>query len=293
MHKRGTVVAVSGGIDSAVCTALCARALGSDRVLGVMMPERDSSEDTLELSRSVCDAFVIGCVHEDITATLEAAGCYRRRDDAFRTALPEFDTGWRAKLNLPSISQVGSIRAAEVIASDPDGGTYRRPLSVEAYLQVVAATNFKQRVRKMIEYYYADLHNYAVVGTPNRLEYDQGFFVKNGDGAADLKPIAHLYKSQVYQLADALGVPDSVRSRVPTTDTYSLPQSQAEFFFELDYRSYDLCLYGRTNGMSADELAERSGLEIETIEYVYDAIDQKRRTTAYLHQPPHLVEEMP
>ena len=78
---------------------------------------------------------------------------------------------------------------------------------------MVAAANFKQRVRKMMEYYYADLLQYAVAGTPNRLEYDQGFFVKNGDGAADVKPIAHLYKSQVYQLAAYLGVPEEIRRR--------------------------------------------------------------------------------
>ena len=128
-----------------------------------------------------------------------------------------------------------------------------------AYLQIVAATNFKQRVRKMMEYYHADRLNYAVAGTPNRLEYDQGFFVKLGDGAADVKPIAHLYKTQVYALAEYLGVPEEIRRRPPTTDTFSLPQTQEEFYFALPYAKMDLCLYGHNHGVPAAEVAAAAG----------------------------------
>src|SRR5690606_30847455 len=118
-----------------------------------------------------------------------------------------------------------------------------------------AATNFKQRVRKMMEYHYADRFNYAVIGTPNRLEYDQGFFVKNGDGSADLKPIAHLYKTQVYRMAEHLGVPAEICRRAPTTDTYSLEQSQDEFYWALPYQKLDVCLFALNNGIPADAIA--------------------------------------
>jgi NAD+ synthase len=157
---------------------------------------------------------------------------------------------------------------------------------------VVAATNFKQRVRKMMEYYYADRFRFAVVGTPNRLEYDQGFFVKGGDGAADLKPIAHLYKSQVYRLAEHLGVPDVIRSRPPTTDTYPMEQSQEEFFFSVPYDTMDLCLYARDFRIPCEDVAQATGLTAGQVERVYQDIDAKRKAARYLHQPPLLVDGM-
>jgi NAD+ synthase len=180
-----------------------------------------------------------------------------------------------------------------VIAEAPDGRQMTARLSPEAYRGVVAATNFKQRVRKMMEYFHADRLGYAVVGTPNRLEYDQGFFVKNGDGAADLKPIAHLYKSQVYQLAEHLGIPETVRLRPPSTDTYSLAQSQEEFYFSLPYREMDLCLYGLNHGIAPAEVAGATGMPERTVELVFRDIEAKRRATRYQHRPPLLVEAIP
>ena len=171
----------------------------------------------------------------------------------------------------------------------PPASTSEVRLTLEAYLGIVAATNFKQRTRKMLEYYHADRLNYAVAGTPNRLEYDQGFFVKLGDGAADIKPIAHLYKTQVYQLARFLGLPDDICNRPPTTDTYSLPQSQEEFYFSLPYDKMDLVLYGKNHGYSAAEIAAAMGLTAEQVERVFQDIEGKRRSAAYLHSPPVLV----
>ena len=139
---------------------------------------------------------------------------------------------------------------------------------------------------------FGDRLNYAVAGTPNRLEYDQGFFVKLGDGAADVKPIAHLYKTQVYQLAEYLGVPEEIRNRPPTTDTYSLPQGQDEFYFSLPHREMDLCLYGKNQGYPAGEVAEVLGLTPEQVQRVYDDIEGKRNTTRYLHLSALLVEEV-
>jgi NAD+ synthase len=178
------------------------------------------------------------------------------------------------------------LRVFSVVVHDPSGREHAARLSQSAYLTIVAATNFKQRVRKMLEYFHADRLNYAVAGTPNLLEYDQGFFVKNGDGAADFKPIAHLYKSQVYQIAAALGVPDAIRTRPPTTDTYSLPQSQEEFYFSLPYDQMDLCLYAKNHGVSAAECGEALGLRAEQVERVYRDIERKREFARYLHKPP-------
>ena len=193
---------------------------------------------------------------------------------------------------LPSVVDSDSFRLFSLVIRTPDGRVLTHRLTPEAYLGIVAATNFKQRARKMLEYYHADRLNFVVTGTPNRLEYDQGFFVKLGDGAADLKPIAHLYKTQVYQLAAHLGVPSEIRSRPPTTDTYSLPQSQEEFYFSLPYDRMDLCLYGRDNDIAVDEVAGAAGLTEEQVLRVYRDIEQKRQSTGYLHVPPRLVDEV-
>ena len=288
--RRGTVVAISGGVDSSVVAALCARALGRERVLALLLPERDSAEETRVLSHLLVEQLGIAHETEDMTPVLEAVGCYRRRDDAVREALPQFRSDWRFKIVLPDVVEDDSLRFFSVVAQTPEGLEYRARLSRSALLGVVAASNFKQRVRKMFEYYYADRLNYAVAGTPNRLEYDQGFFVKNGDGAADLKPVAHLYKSQVYQLAEYLGIPSEITQRPPTTDTYSLPQSQQEFYFSLPYREMDLCLFARDHAIDSSEAAAVVGLTAEQLQRVYRDIDQKRRTTAYLHSAPMVVE---
>jgi NAD+ synthase len=290
--RKGAVVAVSGGIDSSVVAALCVRALGAERVFGLHMPEQESSSDTIDYSMKLTDSLGIESVVEDISPILAGVGCYERRDAAIRRIFPDYGPGYKSKIVLPSVVDSDAFRLYSVVVEDPDGHQSSKRLTPDAYLEIVAATNFKQRTRKMLEYFHADRLNYFVTGTPNRLEYDQGFFVKLGDGSADVKPIAHLYKSQVYALAAYLGVPSEIQERPSTTDTYSLPQSQEEFYFSLPYRRMDLCLYGLNHGIPVGEIAEATGLTEEQVERVFRDTEQKRRTTAYLHEPPVLVEDV-
>jgi len=290
LKRRGAVVALSGGIDSSVVGALCVRALGPERVFGLMLPERDSSPQTRALSQMVVTHLGIEAEHHDITDLLTAAGCYRYRDEAIRSVIPEYEPSFKCKIVLPSLLTQESLRVFSVVVQSPDGRQTKARLSVNAYLQIVAATNFKQRVRKMLEYFHADRLNYAVTGTPNRQEYDQGFFVKLGDGAADIKPIAHLYKCQVYQMAQFLGLPREICERPPTTDTYSMPQDQEEFYFSVPYYVLDFCLYSKNHGVPVEEVAQTLALEPQQVKRVYDDIDAKRRTTRYQHMPPVLVE---
>lgn len=290
LRKKGLVVGVSGGIDSSTCVALAARALGPARVFALLMPERDSSAESVTLGRMVCEHLGVPYELEDIAPILSAAGCYRRRDDAIRQVFPEYDETYKQKIVVPPLEQGNRLTYFSIVVQAPDGSSKRARLPPGPYLQIVAATNFKQRTRKMLEYYHADRLNYAVIGTPNRLEYDQGFFVKGGDGLADLKPIAHLYKTQVYALARHLGLPEPVLSSTPTTDTYSLQQGQDEFYFALPYRQMDLMLHGYSSGQSAEEAGRRAGLTVEQAEWVYRDIEAKRRTTRYLHRPALLVE---
>jgi NAD+ synthase len=283
LRRKGAVVAISGGVDSSVVAALCARALGKERVLGLLLPEADSSPDSLRLARLLADSIGIRTETEEITPILNAAGCYRRRDEAIRSVLPGYGDGFKCKIVLPDASGPAAYPIFSVVVQSPDGAQRKARLTYEAYQGIVAATNFKQRTRKMMEYYYADRLQYAVAGTPNRLEYDQGFFVKNGDGAADLKPIAHLYKCQVYQLAAYLGIPEDIQHRPPTTDTYPLEQSQAEFYFTLSLEAMDLCLFGKNHGIPAAALASELSVEAGQIERVYAMIDSKRKAARYLH----------
>jgi NAD+ synthase len=254
------------------------------------MPERDSSGDALRLGKLLAEKLGIRWAVEDVAPALEGLGCYRRQLEAIRMAVPEYGEGWRCKLTIPPLLEGDRLNVTMLTVQDPQGNQRTVRLPAAAYLQMVAATNFKQRSRKMMEYYHADRLNYAVAGTPNLLEYDQGFFVKQGDGAADFKPIAHLYKTQVYALAAHLGVPEEILSRPPTTDTFSLPQGQDEFYFALPYREMDLCLWAANHRVPAAEVGAVLGLTAEQVDRVYRDIEAKRRVTRYLHAAPLLVE---
>lgn len=293
LKRRGLVIGLSGGIDSSVTAALAVRAIGPERVFGLLMPERHSSSESLTLGRLLAESLGIGHVVEDITRPLEGLRFYERYDEAVARAVPGYGPGWKSKIVLSPATERTGLSLYSVIARSPEGEEVRTQLRLQAYLEIVAATNFKQRVRKMLDYYHADRLHYAVVGTPNRLEYDQGFFVKGGDGLADTKPIAHLYKTQVYRLAEELGVPEGVTNRPPTTDTYSLSQSQEEFYFALPALTMDLVLYAHNHGLSAEEAAAALGLEPDQVRRAYRDVEQKRSTTRYLHLSALLVDPVP
>jgi NAD+ synthase len=290
--RRGFVVAMSGGIDSSVSSALCVQALGKERVYGIMLPERDSSGFSTARGRQLAEHLGIRYEVFDIAPALEGIGCYRQRDEAIRKVFPQYGEGWKNKIVIKGGLE-GRINHFELVVQTPSGELKSERLPLPEYLQIVAATNHKQRIRKTVEYYHADRLNYAVIGTPNRLEYDQGFFVKNGDGSADVKPIAHLYKTQVYALARHMKLPKEICEAIPTTDTYSLPQGQDEFYFALPYAQMDLALWALNNGRSAAELAGALKITEAQAQHVFRDIEAKRKTTRYLHAKPVLVEPLP
>ncbi|MBN1491120.1 MAG: NAD(+) synthase [Phycisphaerae bacterium] len=293
LRRRGLLVAVSGGVDSAVCAALAVRAVGAERVFGLLLPDRDSTDSATQLGRQVCETLGMEYRIEDISPMLDAAGCYRRRHEAVRRIFPDFAENGRMKIVMSS-SPLHSeqVNFFELVAEMPDGTQKRRRMPLDVYLQVVAATNMKQRTRKLMEYYHAERLNYAVVGTPNRLEYELGFFVRGGDGLADVKPIAHLYKTQVYALARYLGVAEEICCRPPSTETYSLPQTQEEFYFAVPYAQMDLLLYALSHGVSARDAAAATRLSEDQAERVFRDILAKRRIAAQLRQPAILMDEV-
>ena len=292
LHRRGGVVALSGGVDSSVCVGLAVKAFGPERVIILLLPERESSPSSLALGRQVAAHFGVKPLVHDITPALEGLGAYRERDEAMRQVIPSYGPDWKSKLVIAGGSQ-GGMNFFKLIARSPDGQTHEARIPLKPYLQIVAAQNYKQRIRKTVEYFHADRANFAVLGTPNRLEYDQGFFVKNGDGSADIKPISHLYKTQVYALARHFGLPEEICGGRPTTDTYTLPQGQDEFYFALPYEKLDLALWALNNDRPAEELAAAIEVTAEQAHHIYRDIQAKRTTTRALHSRPLLIDPIP
>jgi NAD+ synthase len=287
LRRKGAVVGISGGVDSSVVLALCVRALGCSRVVGVMLPEKESSHDSVALARKVADRLGVDTVVEDMTDALAGFGCYDRRDEAIRRVFPEYTSGYTAKITLPqNVLESEAINVFYLTIITKDGEEKSKRLNLRDYLQIVAASSFKQRSRMAMLYYHAELRNYAVVGTPNKDEHDQGFFVKWGDGGYDVAPIRHLYKTQVYQLAEYLEVPLEIRRATPTTDTYSAGSSQEEFFFRLPFEVMDLLWYAQEEGVPVIEVAREMELTVEQVQRAFSDLDRKRRSTEYLRAMP-------
>jgi len=291
LKKGGAVIGISGGIDSSVVAALCARALGPKRVLGVMMPEKDSSPDSKRLALKLADTFGFEAIEESIYGGLSGLKCYEKRDEAIKSVFPEYDSSWKSKITIPTnILEKDSFNFFTLFIENEKGESKTKRLPLKAYLQIVASTNLKQRLRMTTLYYQAEKRNWAVAGTGNKDEHMQGFFVKYGDGGADLKPIAHLFKVQVYQLAKYLGVPQEIIERTPTTDTYSAEVTQEEFFFGLDFYHMDMLWYAMEHDVPPEEAAKVLNLTKEQVERGYANIKRKIVATEYLRMAPLEIE---
>jgi NAD+ synthase len=288
LKRHGAIVGISGGIDSSVTLALAAKAFGGDKVLGIMLPEKDSSDESKEFALKLTKRFNVQTIEENITGSLEGFGCYRRRDEAVASIFPEYNPlEYKMKIgvnkrgldqNLPPVFSITII--------DRNGIEKSKLLPSHEYLQIVAASNFKQRSRMSMLYYHAERMHYAMIGTPNKHEVEQGFFVKYGDGGADIMPIAHLYKSQVYQLAEYLGVPEEIIHRTPTTDTYTAEQTQEEFFFQMPYKEMDLLWYAFENNINPAEVGYIMKKTEDEISSIFRNFKRKQKTTEYLRMSP-------
>jgi NAD+ synthase len=289
MHRRGGVVGISGGIDSSVVLALCVRAFGAAQVTALLLPDRDSDSESEPFARRVAEQLGVEPILENITPALEGLGCYARRDAAIRRVFPEYDAaaGYKAKIVLPkNLLDDGTLNVFSLTIITPAGMEKTQRLPSGELAQIVAASNLKQRTRMVVLYYHAEQRNYAVIGTANKDEHLQGFFVKYGDGGVDIRPIVHLYKTQVYQLAGYLGIPEDVRQRTPTTDTYSTHQTQEEFFFRLPFNTLDLLWYAQEHAVPVSDVSAVLDLSEEQIQHGYADLNSKQRATHYLRMAP-------
>ncbi len=254
------------------------------------MPESDSNPISAVLARKLARQYDVPYIVEDMTAALAGFGTYRRRDEAMRNVFPEYDSTYRAKIVLPSaLSAKDQLNVFRLTIISPEGEEKTERIPLKEYLQIVAASNFKQRSRMSMLYYHADRLNYAVIGTGNKNEHEQGFFVKHGDGGADIKPIAHLFKTQVFQLAEYLGVPEEIRKRTPTTDTYSAECTQEEFFFRVPFEVGDLIWYAMEKGVPAGDVARELGIGEDQVLHIQSDIKRKIKATEYLRaEPKHI-----
>jgi NAD+ synthase len=288
LKRKGAVVGISGGVDSSLTLALTVKAIGSENVIGIMLPEKDSSSESKTFAQKLAKKFNVQTIEEDITKALEGFNCYKRRDQAVARLFPEYNPDdYTMKIGIDKSGLNQSLPPVFIITIiNSEGNEKRKVLPLKEYLQIVAASNFKQRSRMSMLYYHAEKLHFAVVGTPNIHEVKQGFFVKNGDGSADIMPISHLYKSQVYQLAEYLGVPLEILSRKPTTDTYPAEQTQEEFFFQLPYLEMDLIWYALEHNIDPEEVGKVLNKTTDEIKRIYNNLNRKKRTTEYLRMSP-------
>ena len=287
LRRQGAVVGISGGIDSSVVLALCAKSFGPEHTRGILLPESESSDDSARLAQQLAEQLHVPILTENISSVLQGFGCYQRRDEAIRRVIPEYETGWSAKIVLAgNLLEQPTLNVFRLIVTSPNGIEFSKRLPAQEFAQIVAASNFKQRSRMSMLYYHAEQLNYAVIGTANKNEHALGFFVKYGDGGVDVQPIAHLYKTQVYQLARVLAIPEEIQRRTPTTDTYPGGSSQEEFFYRVPFETLDAVWLGFEAGLAHAEIAQALSLTIEQVDRIINDIVGKQRATAYLRRHP-------
>ena len=292
LKKKGAVIGVSGGVDSSVVASLCTRALGKERVVFVFMPDKEVDAQSYEMAKEFADSQGKELIVEDITPQLDAMGCYQKRDDAVRRIFPEYDPDYKVKITLAaSVMESDSLNYFNVTIESPTGESKSERIPSAEFLEIVAASNMKQRSRMTVLYYHAERRNYAVAGTGNKDERSLGFFVKYGDGGTDFEPIVHLFKVQIYRLARFLEVPGAILERPPTTDTYSADVSQTDFFFGVDFDLLDPVWYAMEHNIPAATVAESFRLSENQVERIWKDIQRKQRTTAYLRHPATGIEE--
>jgi len=291
LQKRGAVIGISGGIDSSVCLALCIKSFGAKRVVGIPIPETESNPESIELAQELCANFGIKLIIEDISEALFGFKTYKRRDEAIKNVFPEYNKTYKAKIVLPdNLLKKETLNIFKLTIISPEGRENTKRIPLKEYLQIVAASNFKQRSRMSILYYHAERLNYAVIGTGNKNEHEQGFFVKYGDGGADIKPIAHLFKTQVFQLAEYLGIPEKILSRTPTTDTYSAECTQEEFFFRVPFEIGDLVWLAMEKNIPTKKVSRELDLTEEQVIRIQNDIKRKIKTAGYLKAAPYHLE---
>jgi NAD+ synthase len=290
MRRDGIVIGLSGGIDSALAATLCVRAVGAENVFGLILPEKESNPVSAQYARKHAEHLGIKTETVDITSVLDAFGTYQKRDDVIRGIFPEYNSSYKLKITLPTdLLSKDAFNFFTLTIEDSYGNIKTSRLKKSALNGIVAATDSKQRTRMMNLYYYAELKNYLVCGTTNRSETIQGFFVKYGDGGVDIEPLAHIYKTQVYQLSRHIGVTQEIIDRAPSPDTFSFQVSDEEFYFRIPYNQLDILLYAWENKISVSEVCMKMGLNEDQVNRAFRDFSAKYNATKHLRDLPPII----
>ncbi len=274
-RKRGIIIGISGGIDSAVAAALACNAVGNENVLGIILPEKESNRESQELAKTLCNKLKIKYVVEDITQILESGSVYQIREKIVQKLFPEYNNSCKYRLIFRENFDNDGLSIPYLEIQDAQNQIHKIKVSLDDYLTMTAATNIKHRTRMSRLYYHAEKNNFLVCGTTNKAEFQQGYFVKYGDGGVDIEPLVNLFKTQVYQLAEYLNVPSEIIQREASPDTWSFDISDEEFFFSLTYDIIDLMLYAREKSIPLNEVCSILELDEDKVKRILKSQERK------------------
>ena len=289
-QKKGVAVGLSGGIDSAITAALCTKSIGSEKILGLILPEKESDVNSKNLALQIAEKYNIETKSIDITNILESFGVYENKERIVKEKFPNYNEKCKYRVVVPPKLE-NNIGMPFLEILDNENTLHKLKISSFDFLNLTAATSIKHRVRMTMLYNYAEKNNFAVVGTTNKTEYLQGYFVKYGDGGSDIEPLVHLYKTQIYEIANFLKLPEKIINQDASPDVWSFKTSDEEFFYAVPYNIVDLILYARERNLSINDISKFSNLSSEKIEKLIQFQNQKQSKSQTMRENPHSIDE--
>ena len=290
-RKKGVIVGLSGGIDSACIAAVAVHTMGKEKVIGLVLPESESNPISSEYAIKHAQALGIEHRQINITSTVDSIVKYKWRDEFIQKLIPEYKPGYKYNIILPTdLLERAAFSFYRLQVQMPDGELKSKRLNLDEFLTITSFANIKIRARMLHLYAEAERRNLLVAGTTNRTEFILGDFCKYGDGGTDIEPFTHLYKNQIYQLSDYLKVIPEIIDRQPSPDTFSLPVSDQEFFFRIAFDKLYHLLYAWEHEVPANETAKVLDLSEDAVGRAYKDFASKYRATAHLRELPHTLE---
>ena len=274
-RKRGVVIGISGGIDSAVAVKLCCGAVGKENVLGIILPEKESNPQSQEFAKKYCEKLGIKYEIEDITSILDSSEIYQTREKIVKKYFPDYNQSCKYRIVFSENFDSDGLSIPYLEVNDGNNQIHKIKLSLNDYFTITAATNIKHRIRMTRLYFHAEKNNFLVCGTTNKAEFQQGYFVKYGDGGVDIEPLANLYKTQIYQLGKYLEIPNEIIDRKASPDTWSFGVSDEEFFYSLPYEIVDLVLFAKEKSVTLNDICSTLDLKEEKVKRILNSIERK------------------
>ena len=290
-RRKGIIVGLSGGIDSACMASIAAHAMGNEKVFGLVLPEKESNPISKEFAIKHAQTLGINFKEIEITSTIDSVVSYSWRDKFIQKLIPEYQPGYKYNITLPTdLLERAAYSFYNLQVQMPDGEIKKKRLNLAEFHTVTSFANIKIRSRMLHLYSQAESRNLVVAGTTNRTEFILGDFCKYGDGGTDIEPLSYLYKDQIYQLSEYLKMIPEIMNRQPSPDTFSLPVSDQEFFFRIPFDKLDYLLYAWEHRISTDETAKVLHLSLDAVERAFKDFTGKNKATAHLRTTPYTLE---